>query len=70
MTDPGGRDASIEAVEQLYRTRYPRYLRLALAIVGSREAAADVVQEAFARVLRSRAGTAARARSTRGCGAR
>lgn len=43
-----------EALEQLYRDRYPRFLRLALAIVGSREAAADVVQEAFARALRER----------------
>jgi len=40
-----------EALEQLYRDRYPRFLRLALAIVGSREAAADVVQEAFSRAL-------------------
>ena len=45
---------SIELLEQLYRDRYPRFLRLALAIVGSREAAADVVQEAFARALRHR----------------
>jgi len=45
---------SIESLEQLYRDRYPRFLRLALAIVGSREAAADVVQEAFARALRHR----------------
>jgi RNA polymerase sigma-70 factor (ECF subfamily) len=43
-----------EKVEQLYRERYQRFLRLALAIVGSREAAADVVQEAFARALRHR----------------
>ena len=41
-------------LEQLYRARYPRFLRLALAIVGSREAAADVVQEAFARAIRHR----------------
>jgi RNA polymerase sigma-70 factor (ECF subfamily) len=45
---------TIEALEQLYRDRYPRFLRLALAIVGSREAAADVVQEAFAQALRHR----------------
>src|SRR5262245_14707650 len=51
----GGRaHASVDALEQLYRSHYPRYLRLALAVVGSREAAADVVQEAFARALRSR----------------
>jgi RNA polymerase sigma-70 factor, ECF subfamily len=54
MADPGGGDASIVALEQLYRRRYSRFLRLALAIVGSRELAADVVQEAFAHALRSR----------------
>lgn len=47
---------SIESLEQLYRDRYPRFLRLALAIVGSREEAADVVQEAFARAMRHRDG--------------
>lgn len=41
-------------LEQLYRARYPRFLRLALAIVGSRESAADVVQEAFAQAIRHR----------------
>ena len=45
---------TIDSLEQLYRDRYPRFLRLALAIVGSREAAADVVQEAFARAIRHR----------------
>lgn len=45
---------TIESLEQLYRDRYPRFLRLALATVGSREEAADVVQEAFARALRHR----------------
>jgi RNA polymerase sigma factor (sigma-70 family) len=54
MAEPGGADASVVALEQLYRRRYARFLRLALAIVGSRELARDVVQEAFARVLRSR----------------
>jgi len=45
---------TIESLEQLYRDRYPFFLRLALATVGSREAAADVVQEAFARAIRHR----------------
>ena len=54
MAEPGGGDASIVELEQLYRRRYARFLRLALAIVGSRELAADVVQEAFARALRGR----------------
>jgi RNA polymerase sigma factor (sigma-70 family) len=47
-------DETTEALEQLYRSRYQRFLRLALALVGSRDAAADVVQEAFARALRAR----------------
>jgi len=45
---------TVESLEQLYRDRYPRFLRVALAIVGSREEAADVVQEAFARAIRHR----------------
>lgn len=56
MGDAGGGDESILALEQLYRRRYGRFLRLALAIVGSPELAADVVQEAFARALRGRHG--------------
>lgn len=54
MADPGGGGASIEDLEQLYRHGYARFLRVALATVGSRELAAEVVQEAFARALRSR----------------
>jgi RNA polymerase sigma-70 factor, ECF subfamily len=54
MADTGGGGASIEELEQLYRSRYPRFLRVAIATVGSRELAAEVVQEAFVRALRSR----------------
>jgi RNA polymerase sigma-70 factor (ECF subfamily) len=54
MNDCKVGDVAVETLEQLYRSSYPRFLRLALAIVGSREAAADVVQEAFARALRHR----------------
>jgi RNA polymerase sigma-70 factor (ECF subfamily) len=54
MTDREVGGASIQALEQIYRSGYPRFLRLATAIVGSREAASDAVQEAFARLLRSR----------------
>jgi RNA polymerase sigma factor (sigma-70 family) len=46
--------ASIEALEELYRGSYQRFLRLALALVGTREGAADVVQDAFAQALRAR----------------
>src|SRR5437764_14442507 len=54
MADRGVGGASIRAIEEIYRNGYPRFLRVATAIVGSREAAADAVQEAFARLLRSR----------------
>jgi RNA polymerase sigma factor (sigma-70 family) len=52
--DRKGEGAPIEALEELYRRRYQHFLRLALALVGARESAADVVQDAFARALRSR----------------
>jgi DNA-directed RNA polymerase specialized sigma24 family protein len=54
MADREVGGASIQAIEQIYRSGYPRFLRLATAIVGSRDAAADVVQEGFTRALRSR----------------
>ena len=44
----------MQEIEQLYRSRYRRFLRLALAVVGSPESAADAVQEAFAQALRKR----------------
>jgi RNA polymerase sigma factor (sigma-70 family) len=42
------------AIEDLYRRRYRKFLRLATAVAGSADAAADAVQEAFARALRER----------------
>jgi RNA polymerase sigma factor (sigma-70 family) len=48
------RGASIEAIEEVYRRQYRRYLRVALALAGG-EQADDVVQEAFARAIRKRA---------------
>jgi RNA polymerase sigma factor (sigma-70 family) len=39
-------------IEDIYRTRLPELLRVAAATCGSREAAPDLVQEAFARALR------------------
>jgi RNA polymerase sigma-70 factor, ECF subfamily len=54
MVDPGEERASVQALEELYRRRYRRFLRVAIAVVGSREAAADAVQDAFARALRAR----------------
>jgi len=47
-------EAVVDALEVLYRSGYERFVRLARAVVGSREAAADAVQEAFVRALRGR----------------
>jgi RNA polymerase sigma-70 factor (ECF subfamily) len=46
--------ASIGALEELYRRRYRRFLRVALALLGEPEQARDAVQEAFARAIRAR----------------
>jgi DNA-directed RNA polymerase specialized sigma24 family protein len=42
-------------IERLYRDRLPELRRVAAAVSGSRDAAADLVQEAFVRALRSAA---------------
>lgn len=48
-------DAShAESIERLYKERFPKFLRVAEAIVGEQEAARDAVQEAFIRALRHR----------------
>ena len=49
-----GSGATIAAIEDVYRRRYPRFLRVARATLGDDERARDVVQEAFARAIRSR----------------
>jgi RNA polymerase sigma factor (sigma-70 family) len=41
-------------IEDVYRNQYPKFLRLALAMLGNRERAHDAVQETFARAIRSR----------------
>jgi RNA polymerase sigma-70 factor (ECF subfamily) len=41
-------------LEELYRAQFPRFARLAHALLGDREHARDAVQEAFARALRQR----------------
>jgi RNA polymerase sigma-70 factor (ECF subfamily) len=48
------RGAQLEELERLYREQAPRLRRLAAAIVGEREAALDVVQQAFATAVRQR----------------
>lgn len=47
-------EASIQAIEDVYRRQYRRFLRVALALTGDREQADDAVQEAFARAIRNR----------------
>ena len=47
-------DVTIAAIEEVYRRRYARFLRVATALTGDRERAHDAVQEAFARAIRSR----------------
>src|SRR5262249_34573890 len=51
--DPPQR-ASVEALGELYRRSYHRYLRVAEAVVGDVELAHDAVQDAFARAIRGR----------------
>jgi DNA-directed RNA polymerase specialized sigma24 family protein len=46
--------ASIASLGRVYQRRYPRFLRVAEAIVGDPDLAHDVVQDAFARAIRSR----------------
>ena len=50
------REASVEALELIYREKFHDFVRVAQAITRSREAAVDAVQEAFASALRDRAG--------------
>lgn len=46
--------ASAEAIEELYRSRYLSFRDGVAALLGSREAAHDVVQDAFAQALHDR----------------
>jgi RNA polymerase sigma-70 factor, ECF subfamily len=46
--------ATISAIEEVYRRRFPRFLRVARAALGDDELARDAVQEAFARAIRHR----------------
>ena len=52
--DRSPRQVTIERLGELYHGSYHRYLRVAEAIVGDVELATDVVQDAFARAIRSR----------------
>jgi RNA polymerase sigma-70 factor (ECF subfamily) len=46
--------ATVEAIEELYRSRYASYRGGVAALMGSYDGARDVVQEAFAQALRDR----------------
>jgi RNA polymerase sigma factor (sigma-70 family) len=46
--------ATVAALGRLYQQGYPRFLRVAEATVGDPDLAHDVVQDAFARAIRSR----------------
>jgi len=46
--------ASLEEIEELYRSDLDRFLRVAAAILGDREAARDAVHEGFAVAVRKR----------------
>jgi RNA polymerase sigma-70 factor (ECF subfamily) len=47
--------AELEEIERVYRSRLPELRRVAAAVCGSRDAAADLVQDAFVRAVRRRA---------------
>jgi RNA polymerase sigma-70 factor (ECF subfamily) len=44
----------LEELERIYRDRYAAFLGVARSVTGNREQAREVVQEGFARALRSR----------------
>jgi len=46
--------ASVNKLEQLYRSGFHRYLRVAEAIAGNPDSGLDAVQEGFARAIRHR----------------
>jgi RNA polymerase sigma factor (sigma-70 family) len=55
-----GSEASLDEIEGVYRERAVRFERVAAAILRDRETARDVVQDAFATVVRKRGGFARR----------
>jgi RNA polymerase sigma-70 factor (ECF subfamily) len=50
----GEHDASVAAIEEVYRARGGAFLRLAIARTGDPERARDALHEGFARAIRSR----------------
>jgi RNA polymerase sigma factor (sigma-70 family) len=47
-------DDRLAEIEQLYRSRFQRFVRVAMAITGDYDEALDAVQEGFADAIRSR----------------
>ena len=47
------RKATRDEIERLYRDQFPKFVRVAESIVGSRERALDAVQDGFANALRA-----------------
>jgi RNA polymerase sigma-70 factor (ECF subfamily) len=54
MTGMAGREATVEALESLYRADLPRFVRTATAITGNEAAGRDAVQDAFVQAVRKR----------------
>ncbi len=50
----GFQDRRLDELEALYRSRFPHFVRVAIAITGDEERALDAVQDAFASAVRSR----------------
>jgi RNA polymerase sigma-70 factor (ECF subfamily) len=54
MTEMACSEATIEALESLYRAELPRFVRTATAITGDEAAGRDAVQDAFVQAVRKR----------------
>ena len=54
MEAPSPADAILAQIEEVYRERYPVFLRVAVAIVGDAELARDAVHDAFVHAVRHR----------------
>lgn len=55
MRERARQEATLDAIETVYRARLPEFRRVAAAILGDRELALDAVQEGFALAVRERA---------------
>jgi DNA-directed RNA polymerase specialized sigma24 family protein len=64
------RDDRLTEIEQVYKDRFSRFVRVAWAITGDRELALEVVQEAFARAIQSRSSFRGEGPLRRGFGGR